>query len=270
VETPRRGTETAHTGCAVSAGAEWLQGVVDLHRPDAGRILDLPHALSDGAQAGQAGYGEGTAALTPWVTRQRQTLQHGDPGEGIRALRQLGAPAKRCRAEQAVVTGQASVASLERRRARLNSAWCQARGYPLGSGAVARANTLVGDARLKGAGRHWARGHGHPRVARRAMACSDRWAAAWPQIAQQVRQQVGQGQRQRQSARRQRQALAPLAPRPTPPSVVPPSRPAAEPRPAPRRFPAPPPAARTGAKGPYRPPPDHPWRRCRISWKQAQ
>jgi hypothetical protein len=104
----------------VSDGAEWLQGVVDLHRPDAGRILDFPHALSDVAQAGQAVYGAGTAALTPWVTRQRQTLQHGDPGEGIRALRQLVAPAKRGRAEQAVVTVQASVASLERRRAMLN------------------------------------------------------------------------------------------------------------------------------------------------------
>jgi hypothetical protein len=270
VETHRRGTETAHTVCAVSDGAEWIQGFVDLHRPDAVRILDFPHALSYVAQAGQAVYGEGTAALTQWLTRQRQTWQHGDPGEVIRTLRQLVAPAKRCRAEQAVVTVQASVAYLERRRAMLNYAWCQARGHPIGSGVVESANKLVVEARLKGAGTHWARGHVHPMVALRAMACSDRWAEAWPQIAQQVRQQVGQGQRQRQSARRQRKALAPLAPRPTPPPVVPPSRPAEEPMPAPLRVPAPPPAARKGAKGPNRPPPDHPWRRFRISWKQAQ
>lgn len=44
VETHRRGTETAKTVGAVSDGAEWMQGVVDLHRPDAGRILDFPQA----------------------------------------------------------------------------------------------------------------------------------------------------------------------------------------------------------------------------------
>jgi hypothetical protein len=35
VDTPRRGTETARTVCAVSDGAEWSQGFVDLHRPAA-------------------------------------------------------------------------------------------------------------------------------------------------------------------------------------------------------------------------------------------
>jgi hypothetical protein len=40
------------------------------------------------AQAGQAVYGEGTAAFTPWFTRQRQALPQGEPGEVIRALRQ--------------------------------------------------------------------------------------------------------------------------------------------------------------------------------------
>jgi hypothetical protein len=54
VETHRRGTETARTVCAVSNGAAWIQGFVDLHRPDAVRILDFPHALSYVAQAGQA------------------------------------------------------------------------------------------------------------------------------------------------------------------------------------------------------------------------
>ena len=57
VETHRRGTETAHTVCAVSDGAEWIQGFVDLHRPDAVRILDFPHALGYVAQAGHAVYG---------------------------------------------------------------------------------------------------------------------------------------------------------------------------------------------------------------------
>ncbi len=43
VETYRRGTESASVVCAVQDGAEWLQGLVDVLRPDAVRILDFPH-----------------------------------------------------------------------------------------------------------------------------------------------------------------------------------------------------------------------------------
>jgi hypothetical protein len=96
VETQRRGTETARMVCAVSDGAEWLQGFVDFHRPDAARILDFPHTLGYVAQAGQAAYGEGTTAFMRF-SRQRQALQHGDPEEVLRALRQLAAAAKRRR-----------------------------------------------------------------------------------------------------------------------------------------------------------------------------
>lgn len=44
VETHRRGLEQAQAACAVLDGAEWLQGLVDYHRPDAVRILDFAHA----------------------------------------------------------------------------------------------------------------------------------------------------------------------------------------------------------------------------------
>lgn len=104
VETHRRGTETARTVCAVSDGAPWIQGFVDLHRPDAVRILDFPHALGSAAQAGQAVYGEGTPAFTRWFTRQRHTLQHGDPGEVLQALQRLAASAKRRAASTALAT----------------------------------------------------------------------------------------------------------------------------------------------------------------------
>jgi hypothetical protein len=45
VETHWRGTETARTVWAEREGAAWIQGVVDLHRPDAVHILDVPEAL---------------------------------------------------------------------------------------------------------------------------------------------------------------------------------------------------------------------------------
>jgi hypothetical protein len=44
VETRRRKLVQAQEVCAVMDGAGWLQGLVDVHRPDAVRILDFPHA----------------------------------------------------------------------------------------------------------------------------------------------------------------------------------------------------------------------------------
>jgi len=48
VETHRRGVETAGQVGAVMDGAEWGQGFVDFHRPDAVRILDFPHGAGQG------------------------------------------------------------------------------------------------------------------------------------------------------------------------------------------------------------------------------
>jgi hypothetical protein len=44
VEMRRRGVSQAKAVCAVTDGADWIQSVVDLHRPDALRVLDFPHA----------------------------------------------------------------------------------------------------------------------------------------------------------------------------------------------------------------------------------
>jgi hypothetical protein len=266
VETPRRGTETARTVWAVRDGAEWMQGFVDLHRPDAVRMWDFPHALGYVAHAGQAVYGEGTAAFTGWFTTPRQTLRHGDPGEVLQALQRLAATTKRRGQAQAVATVQESLGSLEKRRERLASAWCHARGYPLGSGRVESAKQLGVEQRLKGAGRPWARPQINPMVALRAMACSDRWAEAWPQIAQHVRHQAWQSRRQCHLTRQQANVPVPLMTRPSPQLVALPTAPPA----ARRRSPPPRPAMCPVSKGPYRPPPHHPWRRFRISWKSAQ
>jgi len=62
------------------------------------------------------------------------------------------------------VVGQLSVplitenlANLEKRAAHMQYPTVQAQGWPIGSGTVESANTLVVEARLKGAGMHWAR-----------------------------------------------------------------------------------------------------------------
>src|SRR5205823_9179388 len=64
-EVHRRGTATAGTVAAVLDGSVWLQAFVDLHRPDAVRILDFPPAvepLSAAVQATPGGGVVGTAA----------------------------------------------------------------------------------------------------------------------------------------------------------------------------------------------------------------
>ncbi len=38
------GVTQAKAVCAVTDGADWIQGFIDLHRPAALRILDFPHA----------------------------------------------------------------------------------------------------------------------------------------------------------------------------------------------------------------------------------
>jgi len=79
---------------------------------------------------------------------------------------------------------------VEKRRVLLAYGRFQAQGYPIGSGSVESANKVVMEARLRGAGMHWARPHVNPLVALHTIACSDGWAEAWPQIVQQVQPQA--------------------------------------------------------------------------------
>ncbi len=69
VEFHRRGTEVAHEVVAVTDGAEWIQGFLDEHCPDARRIIDWSHAAGYIGAAGQALFGPGTAGCSPnpWV-----------------------------------------------------------------------------------------------------------------------------------------------------------------------------------------------------------
>jgi hypothetical protein len=53
VEIHERGVEKAEVVCAVTDGAEWIQTFVDLHRPDAVRILDFAHAMEKVAEVGK-------------------------------------------------------------------------------------------------------------------------------------------------------------------------------------------------------------------------
>jgi hypothetical protein len=238
----RRGTRRAEVVCAVADGAPWIQRVWDWHCPHAVRILDFPHAAEHLGSAAHAVLGAGTAAVSEWLGTQLHELKHKDPDTVLAALRAL--------AEQSVepaarATCREVLGYLEARRSQVAYARFQARGYPIGSGMVEGANKLVVEARLKGAGMHWARPNVNPMVALRATACSDRWAAHWPLIWAELR-------RQRTARRRCRHQARQPASRPEPPAPLP--QVAAKPTPLDQME-------RKGLVQHGRPTANHPWRK---------
>lgn len=173
VETHRRGLEQARAVCAVLDGAEWLQGLVDYHRPDALRILDFAHAAEYISAIGQAVNNAGTDLGATWLSEQLHRLKHDGPLEVLAELRALR--------EDLPQVGEVGerLAYLEQRVDQRQYPTYQAQGWPIGSGRVESAHKVVMQARLKGAGLHWQRTNVNPMLALRTAVCNDRWAEAW-------------------------------------------------------------------------------------------
>ncbi len=258
VETQRRGIERAGQVCAVTDGAVWEQGFIDLHRHDAIRILDFAHAAEHVTPAGQVVYGEAAPALDTWLTETLKALKHGSPETVLAGLRSLQQAATTRGLAQTEVIAE-GIEYLEKRRAQITYAEFQAKGYPIGSGSVESGNKVVVQARLKGAGMHWARAHVNPMLALRNIACNDRWEAAWPQIEQRRRQLDHAAREQRRQQRRMKHH---------PLQEIPQS---SRPEDAPIKAPVPPgvPLARSSKPhtpaGKSHPPADnHPWRHLPV------
>lgn len=257
VETQRRGVESAQTVAAVTDGAEWIQKFIDHHRYDAVRILDFPHAAEYVGTFAQVLWGANLEEKDNWLHKQLHQLKTEGATPVLTTLRQEASQ----QAERTELTG--ALAYLEKRTAHMQYPVFQAAGLPIGDGAVESANKLVVEARLKGSGMHWARAHVDPMLALRNIACSDRWAEAWPQITTTLRQQAQQRTTQR---RHQRQVRATAAAAPTATLTWAAANQTCV---APLSSPAPSPAALTpppapAPRQPWRPPADHPWRRMPI------
>jgi hypothetical protein len=178
LETHRRGTETAGVVAAVMDGAVWQQGVIDLHRPDAVRILDFPHAAEHLLAPVQQVLGQGSAATMAWREVWVPALKDGDPAAALGALGDVPR-------EQATDPAAATT-TLRATLEYFASRWDQiqyrdfvARGLPIGSGCVESGHKVVMQARLKGPGMHWEAANVNPMLALRCAASNDRWAERW-------------------------------------------------------------------------------------------
>lgn len=209
VETHRRGVEKAGLVCAVVDGADWIQDFIDLHCPDAVRILDWAHAAEYMVKAAQAVFGAGTAPASQWLEIQLHELKHGDPRKVLGKVRGLRDDlAAQGGKEEALKVVSTSLEYLEKRKDQIRYQEFLAAGYPIGSGAVESANKLVVEDRLKGAGMHWARANVDPMVALRTIACTDRWEEAWPQIRGRLRKQAKERPAMRRAKRRKAEAAS--------------------------------------------------------------
>src|SRR5258708_3955299 len=159
-ETARRGVEQAIEVAAVQDGAEWLQGFVDGHRPNAVRILDFAHAATYVHGIGEAARLAGIKLPARWREIILHQLKHTDPGRVLAHLVWLVARVETAEA-------QAKLAYLQKREAQMQYPRFQLQGWPIGSGMVGSANKLVVEARLKGAGMYWKPCHLNPMLALR-------------------------------------------------------------------------------------------------------
>jgi hypothetical protein len=173
VELHRRGVDRARAVCAVTDGAEWLQGFIDDHCPKAVRILDFAHAAEYVSAMGQLATEAGSVMGPTWLEQQLHDLKHEGPKPVLIQLRLL--PAR----YPTVALLREKLAYLEKREAHMQYPTYHEAGWPIGSGMVESANKLVVEARLKGAGMHWDRQHVNPMLVLRNTVCNHRWQETW-------------------------------------------------------------------------------------------
>ena len=250
IESHRRGVEKAAVIAAVTDGAEWEQGLIDFHCPKATRILDFYHAAERVSQVGQSLWGQATDPTQTWLAEQLHRLKHTGPEALLGELKHLD------QAHPHVEILEKNLAYLEKREEHMQYPLYRQQGLPIGSGAMESGNKVVVEARLKGAGMHWALPQINPMLTLRNILCSDRWEEAWPQISAVLRQQETT---HRHALHAKRRTAVPPEPvqAPSRPPASPPQPVASDPVPntAPTSEPKPKPAC---------PAPNHPWRHSPI------
>lgn len=249
VELRRRGVSQAKAVGAVTDGAPWIQRFIDLHRHDAVRILDFPHAAEHLGLLVETLRQANVSLPDQAVQRSLHVLKHRGPALLQRWCERL---------PEAIQSLEAVDKQLEYFRKRLSLMQYpdyRQQGWPIGSGMVESANKVVVQARLKGAGMHWKPAHVNPMLTLRTAVCSERWDEAWQEITQASHAQRESQRRHRATTRWEAQLASfllillrfrpptPKSPPPVPCSVPRPMEPAAT------------------LPGSFRPSTHHPWKR---------
>lgn len=198
---------------------------------------------------GQLAQATGATFPHDWLAKQLHERKHQGPEAVLHEVRRL-------RDEHpAVEEISKKVTYLEKREARMQYPHYQAAGWPIGSGIVESGNKVVMQARLKGAGLHWAPAHVNPLLALRTSACNDRWDETHQHVQEHLAGQRLAQRRSRQAdryARLLRQIQIALL------LLAPPSKP---------HLPAPPRTPSSPRSGPTRPSASHPWRKSFLAKK---
>ena len=134
METRRRRLVETKEVCAVMDGADWLQPFVDMHRQDAVRILDFPHAAEHLSNLLEALSASGRVFPARTLERCLHILKHRGPAQLAVMVDRL---------PQAETTQEAVREHLGYSRKRLGQMqypMYRRAGWPIGSGMVESAN----------------------------------------------------------------------------------------------------------------------------------
>jgi hypothetical protein len=249
VEMRRRKVVQAEQVCAVTDGADWLQGFIDLHRSDAVRILDFPHAAEHLGNLLEALEKMSHHFPAQMLERCLHVLKHRGPRSLLRMSQRLPPELT----ERAGV--REHLGYLRKREGLMQYPQFRRQGWPIGSGMVESANKLVVQARLKGAGMHWERRHVNPLLALRNGVCNQRWQETWHLAGEQHHSY----QVQRRTTRAEQRKQATLSS--GDPLPVEPLSPACQPASSQKVPPRVPPAPAATLPGSCRPSAHHPWKR---------
>jgi hypothetical protein len=257
VEFQRRGVDIAKQVCAVTDGADWCQTFTDMHRPDAVRILDFPHAGEHVNALLEALKKAGLCFPPQMLSRSLHVLKHRGPRSLLRMADRLSASL----AQQDGI--REPLGYLRKREALMQYQTFRRRGWPIGSGMVESANKNVVEMRLKGPGMHWERKNVNPMLALRNAVCNERWLEMWQKAYRQYDLQDASRRttraEQRAEARRTKNQASHVSSPPQPEPQDKPSQPVSQERPI--SVPRPPSTPAATLPGSSRPSAYHPWKR---------
>jgi hypothetical protein len=256
-ELERRGVYQAHQVGAVQDGAEWIQSLIDAHRADAVRILDVYHAAEYISDIATLLRNAGRPLAENWVEDQLHELKHHGPANVLEEVAGL------LKDHPDIEDLDTKVHYLQKREPLMHYPRFQHHGWPIGSGSAESANTCVVQARLKGPGMHWERRNVNSVLALRTGVCNERWEETMQQASAHrlLTRRVRRCARQQKRYDELRQKVNRLVLRLflcLPHSQL---KPAHSPGSPPRRGPLAASSCATASRDTHRPAASHPWRR---------